>query len=143
MVITIARDVTEQVQAERDLRRRNDELAALNTIGRALTRLAEPAAILALIDEIVGQVLDNRNLYVALYDEARQEIVFPIYRIDGEPRPPVTRPCRNGLTDYVIRTRAPLLLSQGVDAAAARLGIDPIGRPCHSFLAVPMVAGDQ
>lgn len=138
-----ARDVTERVQAERVLRRRNEELAALNTIGRALNRLAEPAAILALIDDIVGQVLDNRNLFIALYDQAKQEIVFPLYRIDGEPRQPTSRPYGNGLTDYVIRTRAPLLIPRDVEATCARLGIDPIGKPCASFLAVPMLAGDQ
>ncbi|MFN8511554.1 MAG: EAL domain-containing protein [Thermomicrobiales bacterium] len=138
-----ARDVTERVQAERDLRRRNEELSALNRIGRTLTRLAEPAAILTLIDEVVGQVLDNSNLYIALHDEARREILFPIYRINGELREPATRPLGAGLTDYIIRTRQPLLFPRDVEAECARLGIKAVGTPCRSFLAVPMLTGDQ
>ncbi len=142
-LVVNARDVTERVQAERDIRRRNEELAALNTIGRTLTRLAAPAEIFTVLDEIIGQVLGNRSLYIALHDEDRREISFPIYRINGAPHEPSARPFGNGLVDYVIRKRTPLLIQHDIDGVCASLGIEAVGQPCRSFLAVPMLVGDQ
>ena len=132
------RDVTARKRAEEMILRRNEELTTLNQIGQALSRLAEPPEILELVFTMIGRVLDNRNLYIALYDEASQSISFPVYTINGER---VTRPSRalgNGLTEYVIRTHAPLFLPRDFLATLAERGIDSLGKPAQCFLAVPM-----
>ena len=64
----IGRDVTERKRAQAELLRRNQELATLNEISHELSKLGEPAEIAQKIHVLIGKVLDNRNLYVALYD---------------------------------------------------------------------------
>jgi signal transduction histidine kinase len=44
------------------------------------------------------------------------------------------------MTEYVIRTCKPLLLSRDVEASARALGIEPIGRDAGSWLGAPLVA---
>ena len=125
----------------------------LNPAGRgASSRLAAPAEILELIYTTAGEVLDNRNFSIALYDEANRFLSFPICTIDGARREVGSRPMGNGLTEYVIRTRAPLLLPRDVQSEIQKRGIDEIaksptegsgGRPVHSLLSAPLMAGDK
>ena len=116
---------------------------ALNRVSQMLNRLAAPSEILELIFAAAGEALDNRNFSIALYDEANGLISFPIYSIDGERREVSGRPMGNGLTEYVIRTCAPLLLPRDVQQEIQKRGIDVIGRPASSLLSVPLTAGDQ
>ena len=111
-------------------------------MGQALSRLAEPSELLELIHSIIGEILDNRNLYIALYDEANQSITFPVYTVEGRRVARTSRPLGSGLSEYVIRTKAPLFFPQGT-REARELGIVPQGRPSRCYLAVPMLAGDK
>ncbi|MCI0476297.1 MAG: response regulator, partial [Anaerolineales bacterium] len=136
-VVTSSRDVTARKRAEEEILRRNAELTTLNQIGQTLNQLVTPAEIFETIATSIGQVMDNRNLYIAQYDEASQQISFPVYTIHGERQTRASRPFANGLTEYVIRTRAPLFVKRDLAGAMAERGIDLIGAPAHSFLAVP------
>jgi PAS domain S-box-containing protein len=136
-------DVSEARSAADSIMQRNRQLTQLNTVGQALTRLAESSEILELVFTSIGEVLDNRNLYIALYDEAAQSIAFPVYTVDGVRRDVAGRPLKNGLTEYVIRTRAPLWLPRDVEAQLKQRGIDAIGRLAHSLVAVPMLSGQK
>lgn len=139
----IARDVSERKRAEAELLRRNQELAALNEIGQELSKLVEPAEIAQLIHTMIGKIMDNRNLYVALYDEDKQEVSFPAYTIDGKPYHSPTRKPGPGLTEYVIRTRKPLLIPNDVDGTLRQLGLQVSGRSAECWLAVPMLVGEK
>jgi diguanylate cyclase (GGDEF)-like protein/PAS domain S-box-containing protein len=136
-------DITERKRAEEATLRRNAELAALNRMGQALSRLVEPAGLLDLIYTVIGQILDNKNLYIALYDENTQTISFPLYTIDGQRISWPSRPLAGGLTEYVIRTKAPLFLPRDFAAGASALGIEPHGKLAQCYLAVPMLLGDK
>ena len=136
-------NIAERKRTEQEILRRNQELAALTQIGQALSQLAEPSEILRLIYTMVGRVLDNSSLYIALCDEANRRISFPIYTIEGEHLSVPSRPFGNGLVEYVIRTKSPLLIHRDVMGAVAQLGIDPVGRPAQSLLAVPMLVGEK
>jgi PAS domain S-box-containing protein len=142
-IMAVVADITERKQAEAAIRRRNEELAALNQVGRTLSKLAESHEILDLIYKTIGQVLDNDNFYIALYDEASQQISFPIYTIEGQRHARDTRAFANGITEYVIRTKAPLFIPSHHDQTLARLGIDQMSRPSQCLLAVPMLVGDK
>ncbi|HKP38499.1 MAG TPA: PAS domain S-box protein [Pyrinomonadaceae bacterium] len=139
----IARDVSERKTAEAELLRRNQELAALNEIGHELSKLVEPAEIAQLIHSMIGKVMDNRNLYVALYDEQKQEVSFPAYTIDGQPYHSPTRKFGMGLTEYVIRTRQPLHIPRDLEGALERMGLKLSGRSAQCWLAVPMMVGQK
>lgn len=139
----IRKQLKELQRTEAELQRRNKELATLNQIGQTLNQLAEPAQILEQVFLVIGQVLDNRNLYIAIFDDAKQVISFPIYTIDGERRMDYQRPLGEGITDYIIRTNKPLLIKQDLEESLRRLGIQLIGTASRSFVGVPMRAGDQ
>lgn len=125
------------------LQERVEELSALNAIGRELGRFLDVDALLEVIYREAGRVLNFRNFYVAFYDAEAQRIHFPLVYEDGERRAWRSRPFQSGLTEYVIRTRKPLLIREDERAEAARLGIQPLGRPARSWLGVPLLAGDQ
>ena len=133
-------DISERKQAEELTQRRTAELTALNEIGRAFSKLAEPTEILDQIFTVIGRVLDNRNLYIALYDEASRYISFPIYSMRGELVSGGGRILADGITDHVIRTQQPILIKNDMAAVYKQLGIRQIGTPCSSFLAVPILA---
>jgi PAS domain S-box-containing protein/putative nucleotidyltransferase with HDIG domain len=141
-VVASFHDITASKRAQAELAQQNRQLAALNQVGQALSQLAEPNEILERIYSAIGQVLDNRNLYIALYDEATQYISFPIYTIGGQRRANVSgRVLGNGITDYIIRTKQPLLIWRDLDAKLIELGIALIGALSQCFLGVPMLIG--
>ena len=137
------RDITERKLAEAQLLRRNQELAALNEIGHELSKLVEPTEIAKLIHSMIGKVVDNRSLYVALYDEQKQEVSFPVYTIDGEPYYSPTRTFGRGLTEHIIRTKQPLLITRDLETTLEQLGLVSSGRHAQCWLAVPMLVGEK
>ena len=142
--IAAVRDLTARRQMEAEVARKTSFLSLLHQFGPSLSKLASPADIPERISTLIGHVFDNRNLYIALYDEATGRVSFPIYRIAGESRDSlVQRPCGNGLTEYVIRTRTPLLISDRMDEAMAERGITLIGTPSRCYLGAPMLMGER
>ena len=91
----------------------------------------------------MGELLDNRDLYIALYNERKQEIAFPVYTIDGERRTVANRPFGNGMTEYVLRTRQTLLIPRDVQNFATSHRIDKSGRSARCYLGVPLLSGDK
>jgi PAS domain S-box-containing protein len=139
----IARDITERKRAEAELLQRNQELSALGEIGQELSKLVEPTEIAKLIHTVIGKVMDNRNLYVALYDDQTQDVSFPAYTIDGEPYSSPTRKFGRGLTEQVISTRQPLLIARDVEETLQQLGLVSSGRHAQCWLAVPMMVAEK
>ncbi|MBC8077820.1 MAG: GAF domain-containing protein, partial [Chloroflexales bacterium] len=124
--------------------RRIEELATFNEIGQALSASVSYEDLPELIYRQTSRLLDSTNFYMALIDERRNEVFFPLYIERG--RRMVVEPLRDGdsLTAYVIRRREPLLL-QGADLPAqfARIGAVPEGEVSRSWLGVPMINADR
>jgi PAS domain S-box-containing protein len=139
----IGRDVTERKRAEAELLRRNQELAALNEISHQLSQLGEPTEIANLIHSMIGTVIDNRNLYVALYDEQKNEVSFPAYTINGQRYHSPTRKFSFGLTEHVIRTKRQLYIERDLDEALLKMGLQLSGRSAQCWLGVPMMVGEK
>lgn len=141
--VAVFDNISERKKAEQEILRRNQELIALHQIGQDLSHLAEPAEILESIFNGIGRVLDNRNLYIALYDEDKQYLTFPTYTMQGERRSAFSRAFGNGLTEYIIRSRAPLFVPRGLDDKMEELGIALIGTRAKTFMAAPMQVGEK
>ena len=119
---------------------KNKQLAALNQLGQALNKLAPLPEILERISTLIGQVFDNRNLYIALYDDVRKFVSFPIYWMAGERKDSLEgRPLSKGLTEYVIQARAPVLIPENVDEVLVERGVALIGTSCQCYLGVPIM----
>jgi len=131
-----------QLFAERE--RRIDEMAVLNEVGWAISSTLRLDELLNLIHHQVGRVMDATNLYIALYHRDDDGVSFPLY-VEGDRirRDVHGRKAGRGLTEYIIRNRQPLLLSDNVEDRTQELGIESVGTPAKSWLGVPMIAGDE
>jgi PAS domain S-box-containing protein len=136
-------DITEKKLVEEEILKRNEELATLNSIGHSINKLAGPSEIIALIFSMIGRLFDNNNLYIALYDEKKEEISFPIYTLNGKKVELAPRPLSMGLTEYVINKKQPLLIHTNLTKTFEKLGIEIIGQKSFSLLSVPMLTGDK
>jgi PAS domain S-box-containing protein len=141
-VLAFARDITDLQKAQEDLLARNTQLAAFNKLGQSLAQLLTTEEVVEHVFQTVGEVLDNRNFYIALYNQRTQDITFPIYTIDGERRKVAGRPVGNGMTEYVLRSKQPLLIARDVQNVADSLGIANIGRSAQCYLGIPLLSGD-
>jgi PAS domain S-box-containing protein len=132
-----SRHLFEQTQA------RAEELAVLNEMSRTLTAILDVDAMIESIYHYTSRLMDTTNFYVALY-EAQQDVVsFPLYAEGERIRRVGPRRAGKGLTEYVIRTREPLLIEENISARLEELGCDLIGQEAQSWLGVPMTIGER
>ncbi|MGB8012994.1 MAG: PAS domain S-box protein [Terriglobales bacterium] len=128
------RDITEQKRAE--------ELnAALYAIAARSQSAEDLQQFFAAIHNIVGQLMNARNLYVALYDPQSQLLSFP-YFVDEADSAPIPKPLGRGLTEYVLRSGESLLATPLVFDELVRRGeVELIGAPSIDWLGVPLKSG--
>jgi GAF domain-containing protein len=128
----------EQAQA------RSEELSILNEMGRSLTALVDMDSILENVYRYTARLMDATNFYIGFYDMKRDEISFALdIRGDRVMRNAGTRKAGKGLTEHIINTKEPLLISENVDGKLDELGIEKIGPAAASWLGVPMMVGSQ
>lgn len=133
---------TQQALAATEQRQR--ELALLNDMGRALTAQTDVDGVLDVIYEYSGHLMDADNFYVTLYDLSTNEIEFAL-DVSGNQvkRHAGRRSLGQGLTEYLLHTRQPLLLPDNVHERLAALGIQPQGQASASWVGAPLVLGEQ
>lgn len=118
---------------------------ATYAIAQAVTSSEDLDDLFSRIHRIVAGLMEARNLYVALLDDATGNLTFPYFRdeIDAEP-PAGPVPAGRGLTGFVLRKGEPLLASPEVfDALVARGDVEPIGAASIDWLGVPLRVGDR
>jgi len=131
----IYRDITERKRSE--------------VLRSALYRIAEETSsaenlpqFYRAIHNIVGELMYARNFYIALYDPGTQYLSFP-YWVDEIDPPPAPRRLARGLTEYVLRSGEPLLVSPEKFAELVRRAeADEIGAPSLDWLGVPLKVGN-
>ncbi len=137
-------DLSDEVAWRHQLFLRNSELAVLNDIGTALSATLELDELGQRIWAQTGRIMDHSNFFFALHDRESDVIRFPIWVSGGQILPEDrTRPCRDGVTEHILSTRKPLLLNGDVAAQLVELGVSLIGRPCLSFLGVPIISDGE
>jgi diguanylate cyclase (GGDEF)-like protein len=122
--------------------RRSEELHVLNEIGRALSSTLNRDDLLRKIWEELRRLFDVQNLYLASLDPLRDAIQFELEMIDAVRMPQRSRPAGNHITEYILRTRQPVLIRENFVNEVKKLGVDPI-RTSGSFCGVPLVAYDH
>ncbi len=133
----------EKAQLLQQAQRRLEQLGALNQVGQAIGSALELSQVLQAVHEQVVRVTGNRDFYIALYDDRNDEVTFAYDYQQGQLRQGRRRRGGNGLTEYVIRTRMPLLLQSDIARFAEEHGIQRRGRPACSWLGVPLSKGDK
>lgn len=122
--------------------RRSEELHVLNEIGRALSSTLHKEDLLRKVWEELRRLFDVENFYIASFDPGRDEMRFDLEVTDGTQKPARSRPAGNYLTEYIIRTRQPVLISENYVAEVKKLGVEP-RRQGGCFCGVPLVAYDH
>jgi len=137
-ILSLTHDITQRRRAEQ--------------VQQATYRISEAAlatenlqALLAEVHRIVGELMPAKNFYVALYDAAAATLSFPYFVDQYDPEIPAqSRPLRNGLTEYVLRTGEPLLATPEVhEALVVRGEAELIGAPSLDWLGVPLRVKDR
>jgi PAS domain S-box-containing protein len=128
------RDITEQKRAEQ-------LNAALYAIAARAQSAEDLQQFFAAIHTIVGQLMNARNFYIALYDPSSQLLSFP-YFVDEEDPAPVPKRLGRGLTEYVMRSGEPLLATPPIFDDLIRRGeVELIGAASLDWLGVPLRSG--
>jgi diguanylate cyclase (GGDEF)-like protein/putative nucleotidyltransferase with HDIG domain len=122
--------------------RRSEELHVLNEIGRALSSTLNREELLSKVWEELRRLFDVENFYIAELDPVRDEMRFHLEVIGGMRMPKRSRPAGNHLTEYVIRTRQPVLIRGNYVNEVQKLGVEPL-RAGGCFCCVPLVAYDH
>jgi diguanylate cyclase (GGDEF)-like protein/PAS domain S-box-containing protein len=114
---------------------------------RALYKISEAAhsapdllGLFPLIHAVISELLPAKNFYVALYDASTDLISFPYY-IDEFDEPPPSRKLKDGrgLTDVVLRTGEPLLVSPETSKDVALLHqVELLGTDGIDWLGIPL-----
>ena len=125
------------------LEQRLTELKTLGALSQALAASLQMDSLLGALHEQLPFVMPASNFYVALHPSDTGDVSFPLVIQDGQLRQWPSRPAGNGLADYVMRTRQPLLIPHAVPDRLRALGLEEAGPPANSWLGVPIIAGSQ
>ncbi len=148
------RDITRRKQAEQALHRLNDvledrvsertrQLFTLNRTGQTLSRILTPAQIFETAYQAAVSMLAARSFFIALFNSEKNELYFPAYWIEQRSISLPPRGMANGFYEYILCTKSPLCIPEGITEAFSHLGIDlPKPQP-RCLLAVPVLSGEQ
>ncbi len=75
MVQGVFRDITDRRQAEESLRRRTEQLTALNEIGQAIGSILDLTQVLKLVAQKTAQICDVERCSILLLDEEKQKLL--------------------------------------------------------------------
>ncbi|MFA6984834.1 MAG: EAL domain-containing protein [Arenimonas sp.] len=129
-----------------ELRKEVRERERSEQLQRALFRITELSvssnsmeAFYAALHEIVGELLDARNFYIALLTADDQELEFA-YSVDERDKRFQRRRLGRGLSEYVLRTAQPLLTDRsGIEALEAKGEVISFGTKSVCWLGVPLM----
>ncbi len=123
------------------------ETNRLYRITEAANAETDELAFYKRVHEIVGEAMDAKNFFVALYNEADSTLDMAYYvdEKDVLPEMPLRRVnMGSGVTAYVLRTRKPLRATRAeIKALAERGELQQHGGESEAWLGVPMLVGDK
>ena len=142
-LIIISYLLRDQAKSHEHLQRRVKELDSLQAVGQALSASLDTKMITEAIYTEVAKLMPTSNFYVALYDQKTSEVSFPIVFEHNQRGYWPSRTMANGLTEYVINTRKPLLIKHQIQSTLQTLNVESRGEQAISWLGVPLLAGDR
>ena len=133
-----------RARAIEETRRRNAELAIINSVQAAVAGQHEVQALYDVVGDRLRDIFDAQVVDIGVYDEAADVLRFPYtiergVRLSDDPMPVV------GFRRHVMETREPLLVNADLEREAERLGNPPtrVGEPAKSWLGVPFIAAGK
>lgn len=135
-VIWVAHDITSRIQAEK-------VQEAIYEISKATISTESIDELYRSIHSILAELIHVENFFIALYDPSSNLLSFPYYVDQYDEPPPETKPGR-GLTEYIMRTREPLLAPRKIfDELIQRGEVESVGTVAVDWLGVPLIVEGQ
>lgn len=120
--------------------RRTQELNMLNEIGRALSSTLDPETLFETILSEMRRLFDVNHFCITLHDAVRNEIRFEVEVRDGKLLPKRARPLDDRfITEYLMRTRQPLLIRENYVEEMRKLGLEPQNTHKGCYCGVPLL----
>jgi PAS domain S-box-containing protein len=112
---------------------------------KALFRISQAAStsqsldqLYSSIHQILGDLLNVNNFYIAIYNSSADMLEFP-YFVDEQDPKPLPRRLRKGLTEYILKTGSTLLASPDKQKELVAAGeVEMVGTPSLDWLGVPL-----
>jgi PAS domain S-box-containing protein len=115
--------------------------SALYRIAEMTSSAEDLPTFYSAVHEIVGELMDAENFFIALYEPSTELVSFPCF-VDVVDTTPQPRRLKKGLTEYVMRTGQPLLASrETIEPIVKRGDIEVIGTMPVCWLGVPLKRG--
>ena len=112
-------------------------------VAEAADKARDLGEFYAAVHRLVGNLIDARNFYIALWDPDEKLLHFPYFVDEFDPTP-ASKPLGRGLTEYVIRTGLPLLASPELFSELVNRGeVEEIGAPSLDWIGVPLKSGGR
>ena len=139
-VHTIFEDITDRVQAEAEIKQRNQELAALNEIGQSIVSTLDLQETLTTITDHTTRLMGMAATSVTLLDEANHDLYFAAASGEGSDFVVGKRLVMGqGVTGWVIEHGQPALIPDVSQDDRWDSGFDAEGGfTTHSILCVPL-----
>jgi PAS domain S-box-containing protein len=125
-------------------RKQSDLLhSALYRIAEMTSSAGDLPAFYSAVHKIVGGLMYAENFFIAVYDSSTELVSFPCF-VDVVDTAPQPRKLKRGMTEYVMRSGEPLLVSRETIEPLVRRGeIEVIGTMPVCWLGVPLKVGDH
>ncbi|TAK11362.1 MAG: GAF domain-containing protein [Anaerolineae bacterium] len=121
-----------------DLERRRQDLTALNEISEMMRYSLDLDTLLGAVQSQVSALMKMDNFYVALFDERKSHLSYPLAVKRGHTQTWPARPLADRLTDRVIKQRRAILLAHDAYKEMADIGV-PVGDELiFAWLGVPL-----
>lgn len=133
-------------RSRRELEQRLDDLATINRVGQTLSSSLAPEDLIHRIYEQVQVSVNAPLFFVALLDQERHILSFPFVMKDGLRLSWPPQSSEHGLSEYVIRSGAPLFLQgkpEDLRRTFAEMGIQPSLPETACVAAVPLIADNE
>jgi signal transduction histidine kinase/CheY-like chemotaxis protein len=140
---TVQQELSERVRAEKETLRRNQELSLLNQVGQQLSKLTSRQELLNLVQKSIGEMVDHRNLTIALYNSITQTISFPVNTLYAEVVALPEKSLDKSIVGYLLTEKHPLLLGEKIAQALQEHDIEQPDPLPLSLLGIPMLAGER
>ncbi len=117
--LAIEKSTQELSSAYRKLKQEVYERRRAERLQKSLFEIASLAAssitnqdFYAQLHKIISQLLPANNCYIGLTNDAHTQLSFPFYVSQQSDQYPSVRPLKDGLTEYILKTKQPTLLTQ-------------------------------
>ena len=137
------KQLDERIKAESETYQRNEQLASLNRAGQKLSKLATREEIFTQLKDTIGDILDNRNLTIAISNDDQTYLTYPVCTKDGLRQDLAYAPFGKGVVEFTVLTNQPLLILSNVKEELQERNID-LGEPVPlGILSVPIITSNK